>query len=304
MVDLSVDLGKGLRLKNPILAASGTFGYGDEIADLVEIEQFGGIITKSLSWQPRVGNPPPRIVETSSGMINSIGLANIGLDAFLKEKASFLSQLECQVIINIAASTKSEFIEIIQALDREDWIAGYEINVSCPNVEEGGIAFGTNPKILYRLSAELRQKTGRFLIIKLTPNVTDIAPLAVAVQKSGADAISMINTLYGAAIDIYSYKPKISTVIGGLSGPAIKPVALALLIKARKAVDIPIVGIGGISCGADVVEFMLAGASAIQLGSVNFFNPLVIHETLDFLQQYLAKQKITSIRDIVGKARL
>jgi dihydroorotate dehydrogenase (NAD+) catalytic subunit len=304
MVDLSVDLGKGLRLKNPILAASGTFGYGDEIADLVEIEQFGGIITKSLSWQPRVGNPPPRIVETSSGMINSIGLANIGLDAFLKEKASFLSQLECQVIINIAASTKSEFIEIIQALDREDWIAGYEINVSCPNVEEGGIAFGTNPKILYRLSAELRQKTGRFLIIKLTPNVTDIAPLAVAVQKSGADAISMINTLYGAAIDIYSYKPKISTVIGGLSGPAIKPVALALLIKANKAVDIPIIGIGGISCGADVVEFMLAGASAIQLGSVNFFNPLVIHETLDFLQRYLAKQKITSIRNIVGKARL
>jgi dihydroorotate dehydrogenase (NAD+) catalytic subunit len=304
MVDLSVDLGKGLRLKNPILAASGTFGYGDEIADLVEIEQFGGIITKSLSWQPRVGNPPPRIVETSSGMINSIGLANIGLDAFLKEKASFLSQLECQVIINIAASTKSEFIEIIQALDREDWIAGYEINVSCPNVEEGGIAFGTNPKILYRLSAELRQKTGRFLIIKLTPNVTDIVPLAVAVQKSGADAISMINTLYGAAIDIYSYKPKISTVIGGLSGPAIKPVALALLIKANKAVDIPIIGIGGISCGADVVEFMLAGASAIQLGSVNFFNPLVIHETLDFLQRYLAKQKITSIRNIVGKARL
>ncbi len=304
MIDLSVDLGKGLLLKNPILAASGTFGYGDEIADLVEIKQFGGIITKSLSWQPRVGNPPPRIVETSSGMINSIGLANIGLDAFLKEKAPFLSRLKCKVIVNIAASSKSEFIEVIRLLDREEWIAGYEINVSCPNVEEGGIAFGTNPEILYRLSAELRQKTDRFLIIKLTPNVTDIALLAVAVQQSGANAISMINTLYGAAIDIYTFKPKISTIIGGLSGPAIKPVALALLIKARKAVDIPIIGIGGISCGADVIEFMLAGASAIQLGSVNFFNPLVICEILDFLQQYSAKQKITSIRDLVGKAQL
>jgi len=304
MIDLSVDLGKGLLLKNPILAASGTFGYGDEIADLVEIKQFGGIITKSLSWQPRVGNPPPRILETSSGMINSIGLANIGLDAFLKEKAPFLSRLKCKVIVNIAASSKSEFIEVIRLLDREEWIAGYEINVSCPNVEEGGIAFGTNPEILYRLSAELRQKTDRFLIIKLTPNVTDIALLAVAVQQSGANAISMINTLYGAAIDIYTFKPKISTIIGGLSGPAIKPVALALLIKARKAVDIPIIGIGGISCGADVIEFMLAGASAIQLGSVNFFNPLVICEILDFLQQYSAKQKITSIRDLVGKAQL
>jgi dihydroorotate dehydrogenase (NAD+) catalytic subunit len=304
MVDLSVDLGKGLRLKNPILTASGTFGYGDEIADLVAIEQFGGIVTKSLSMQPRVGNPPPRIVETSSGMINSIGLANIGLKAFLKEKAPFLSRLKCKVIVNIAASTKSEFIEIIRLLDREEWIAGYEINVSCPNVEEGGIAFGTDPEILYRLGAELRQETNRFLIIKLTPNVTDIAQLAVAVQKSGADAISMINTLYGAAIDIDTYQPKISTIIGGLSGPAIKPVALALLIKARKAVSIPIIGIGGISCGADVVEFMLAGASAIQLGSVNFFNPLAIHEILDFLQQYLAKQKITSIRDLVGKTQI
>jgi len=304
MIDFSIDLGKGLLLKNPILAASGTFGYGDEIADLVEIEQFGGIITKSLSLQPRVGNPPPRIVETCSGMINSIGLANIGLKAFLEEKAPFLSQLKCKVIVNIAASTKSEFIEVIRLLDREEWIAGYEINVSCPNVEEGGIAFGTNPKILYRLSADLRQKTERFLIIKLTPNVTDIALLAVAVQQSGADALSMINTLYGAAIDIYTFKPKISTVIGGLSGPAIKPVALALLIKARKAVDIPIIGIGGISCGADVIEFMLAGAAAIQLGSINFFNPLVIHEILDFLQQYSAKQKITSIREIVGKAQL
>ncbi len=304
MIDLSVDLGKGLSLQNPILAASGTFGYGDEIADLVEIEQFGGIVTKSLSWQPRVGNPPPRIVETSAGMINSIGLANIGLDTFLKEKAPFLSRLKCKVIVNIAASTKSEFIQVIRVLDREKWIAGYEINVSCPNVEEGGIAFGTNPKVLYRLSAELRQKTDRFLIIKLTPNVTDIASLAVVVQQSGADAISMINTLYGAAIDINTYRPKISTVIGGLSGPAIKPVALALLIKARKAVDIPIIGIGGISCGADVIEFMLAGASAIQLGSVNFFNPLVMHEILDFLQQYLAKQQITSIRDIIGKAQL
>lgn len=304
MVDLAIDLGKELLLQNPILAASGTFGYGDEIADLVDINQFGGIITKSLSLEPRVGNPPPRIVETSSGMINSIGLANIGLEAFLKEKAPFLSQLKCKVFVNIAASSEYEFIKIIQVLNCEEWIAGYEINVSCPNVEEGGIAFGTNPEILYRLSAELRQKTDRFLIIKLSPNVTDIAQLAVVVQKSGADAISLINTLYGAAIDIYTYQPKISTIIGGLSGPAIKPVALALLIKARKAVDIPIIGIGGISCGEDVIEFMLAGASAIQLGSVNFFNPPAISEIRDFLQQYSIKQKIRCIRDLVGKVQL
>ncbi len=301
MIDLRINLGNNLVLSNPVMTASGTFGYGDELAEILDINQFGGIVTKSLSLEPRIGNPSPRIVETASGMINSIGLANIGLEAFLKQKKPFLSELTCKVIVNIAARTEEEFGTVIRELDHEDWIAGYEINVSCPNVKEGGIAFGTDPRVLERLIGVLRKTTKRFLIVKLSPNVTDIAAMAKIVQNNGADAVSLINTVYGAAIDIYTRKPKINTIIGGLSGPAIKPIALANVIKVREAVEIPIIGIGGISCGEDVIEFMLAGASAVQLGTINFTNPCVVSEILEFLTVYMKQQKLTTISDLIGR---
>ncbi len=301
MSDLSVALGAKLTLANPILTASGTFGYGDELSDLLDLEQFGGIVTKSLSLKPREGNPPPRIVETPAGMINSIGLANLGLDRFLDEKAAFLGQLKSTVIVNVAGREQAEYIEVVRRLQSMPWIAGFEINVSCPNVKQGGIEFGVNPELLGDLVSSLRDQTNKFLMIKLSPNVNDIRPLAECVQRKGADAVSMINTLYGSAIDIHSRRPKIHTVFGGLSGPAIKPVAIAHIIKAARVIDIPIIGIGGIQDGADVVEFLLAGASAVQLGTVNFFDPTAITGILAFLRKYCRDQKIASIREIVGR---
>jgi len=304
MVDLSIDLGNKLSLSNPILTASGTFGYGDEISDIVDVELYGGIVTKSLTLKPLEGNPPPRIVETPSGMINSIGLANIGVNLFLEEKADFLKIYQGKVIINIAGRTDFEYCEILKRLTEENWIDGFEINVSCPNVSEGGIEFGTDPKILSNLTRKLRDLTDKFLMIKLSPNVTDIRILAETSQKCGADAVSMINTVYGSAIDINTRKPLINSVIGGLSGPAIKPIAIANIIKAYQVIDIPIIGIGGISRGEDVIEFMLAGASAVQLGTVHFYNPLAINEILQFLEEYCSQNNILSIGDIIGKAEV
>ena len=304
MLNLNTKLGNKLSLSNPILTASGTFGYGDEISDIVDVELYGGIVTKSLTLKPREGNPPPRIVETPSGMINSIGLANIGVDLFLEEKADFLKIYRGQVIINIAGRTDSEYCEILKRLTEENWIDGFEINVSCPNVSEGGIEFGTDPKILRNLTRKLRDLTDKFLMIKLSPNVTDIRILAETSQKCGADAVSMINTVYGSAIDINTKKPLINSVIGGLSGPAIKPIAIANIIKAYQVIDIPIIGIGGISRGEDVIEFMLAGASAVQLGTVHFYNPLAINEILQFLEEYCSQNNILSIGDIIGKAEV
>jgi dihydroorotate dehydrogenase (NAD+) catalytic subunit len=235
-------------------------------------EILGGIVTKSLSIHPRIGNPPPRIAEVTSGMLNSIGLANIGIEQFLIEKEEFLSAYGGKVIVNIAGRKDEEYIAAVKKLTDKSWIAAFEINVSCPNVSEGGIEVGKDPHILGQLVGKLRAATDKFLIIKLSPNVTDIRILATAAQKSGADALSMINTVYGAAIDIKTRRPKINTVVGGFSGPAIKPIALAHIIKTYQEVDIPIIGIGGSSSGADVVEFMLAGARAVQIGTANFFN--------------------------------
>lgn len=302
MVDLSVELSEKLLLKNPLMTASGTFGYGDEVTDFVDTNLYGGIVSKSLSLNPRVGNPPPRIVETPGGMINSIGLANIGLDRFLEEKEEYFHNFEGQLIVNIAGQEDDEFYTILKRLDRVNWVRGFEINVSCPNVKKGGIQFGTDPDFMFKLIAPMRDLTDKFLMIKLSPNVTDIAKMAVKVQEAKCDAVSMINTLYGAAIDIYTRKPKINTVIGGLSGPAVKPVALANIIKARKAIDIPIVGIGGITNGDDVIEFLLAGASAVQLGTVHFFDPLAVVKIHQFLQQYLESQNLNTIKELIGKA--
>ncbi len=304
MIDLRTKLSAGLVLKNPLLTASGTYGYGDEITDLINPEILGGIVTKSLSIHPRIGNPPPRIAEVTSGMLNSIGLANIGIEQFLIEKEEFLSAYGGKVIVNIAGRKDEEYIAAVKKLTDKSWIAAFEINVSCPNVSEGGIEFGKDPHILGQLVRKLRAATDKFLIIKLSPNVTDIRILATAAQKSGADALSMINTVYGAAIDIKTWRPKINTVVGGFSGPAIKPIALAHIIKTYQEVDIPIIGIGGISSGADVVEFMLAGARAVQIGTANFFNPELAGEILAFLEQYCLENQISCLQDIIGQAKV
>lgn len=304
MIDLKTQVGAKLQLKNPILTASGTFGYGDELMDLIDLNRFGGIVTKSLTLHPRAGNPSPRITETTAGMINSIGLANIGVDAFIEQKSESLRRFQGKVIANIAGRTEDEYAETLIKLESQEWIAGYEINVSCPNVREGGIEFGAKSEVLDHIVERFRDLTDRFLMIKLSPNVTDIRILAEVCQKRGADAVSMINTVYGAAIDIKTRRPLINTVIGGLSGPAIKPIAIANIIKTHQAVDIPIVGVGGITCGADVVEFLLAGASAVELGTVNFFDLNAVGEILEFLEEYGVAQGVRSVTELVGKVKI
>ena len=304
MIDLKTQLSQDFILDNPLMTASGTCGYGDDLGEVVDIENYGGIVTKSLSLKPRKGNPPPRIVETPSGMINSIGLANIGVHAFLEKKKTALKKYSGKLIVNIAGETQDEFLKIAEILEGEDWIDGYEINVSCPNVKKGGIAFGTDPKVLYELTAKIREKTNKYLIIKLSPNVTDIGNLALKAQQAGADAVSLINTFYGAAINIHTRKPKINSIIGGLSGPAIKPAAIAKVIQTAQKVDIPIIGIGGITTGADVIEFMLAGASAVELGTVHFMNPAAVVEIKQDLLEYCDQQGISSLQKIIGKAEI
>lgn len=304
MIDLNIQIGKNLKLANPILTASGTCGYGEELNEIVDIENYGGIITKSLSLNPRSGNPPPRITETPAGMINSIGLANIGVDNFLEQKSELLQNYSGTKIINLAGKTINEFIQIIDKLESENWIDGYEINVSCPNVKEGGVAFGTDPNILSNLIGTIQNETNKFLIVKLSPNVTDIQKIALSAQKAGADAVSLVNTFYGASIDIHTREPEINSVIGGLSGPAIKPAALAKVIKVSQVLDIPIIGIGGISSGEDVIEFMLAGASAVELGTVHFTNPKAILQIKKFLTNYCKKHKLKRVSDIIGQAKI
>lgn len=304
MTDLKTQLSADFILRNPLLTASGTYGYGNEITDLVDPELYGGIVTKSISLNPRIGNPPPRIAEVTSGMLNSIGLANVGVARFVAEKEEFLANYRGKVIVNVVGSDEDEYLQVIRKLESRQWISAIEINVSCPNVRQGGIAFGQDAQILGRLVQKLRGITDKFLIIKLTPNVTDIRIMALAAQKNGADALSLINTVYGSAIDINTRRPKISTVIGGFSGPAIKPIAIAQILKTYKEVDIPIIGIGGISNGADVIEFLLAGARAVQIGTANFYNPGVCIEILDFIDKYCMEKKINCLQDLIGQAEV
>src|SRR5438552_3347346 len=266
---------RGIEFKNPVLVASGTFGYGAEAKQWCDIEQLGGIVTKSVSWKPRPGNPPHRIIETASGMLNSIGLANVGVHSFVKEKLPYLAKFDTKILANIAASSMEEYRDVLEPIEANavENLAGYEINISCPNVKDGGLSFGTSVERTEELTALLRQSTDRLLIIKLTPNVTSVAPFAAAVERAGADAIALINTLVGMAIDIRAREPRLNTVTGGLSGPAVKPIALAQVYQARKACSIPIVGIGGIVTAEDVVEFFIAGAMMVQVGTANFVYP-------------------------------
>jgi dihydroorotate dehydrogenase (NAD+) catalytic subunit len=300
---LQVNIGN-LSLCNPVMVASGTFGYGDDCGDLVDVSKLGAIVTKSLSLKPRDGNPPPRIVETTGGMLNSIGLANIGVAKFIEQKLPFLRSVNTTVIANIAASTIDEYCTVLTMLDEQDGIDGYEINVSCPNVKEGGLSFGTNVEMTAEITRRLRKLTRRALIIKLTPNVTHVAEFARAVAGEGADAVSLINTVIGMAVDIQKRIPKLSTVTGGLSGPAIKPVALAKVYEVSQAVKIPIIGIGGIMTAEDAIEFLLVGASAVQVGTANFISPSAGVSIADGIHRYCVEQRVENVADLVGSLRI
>jgi dihydroorotate dehydrogenase (NAD+) catalytic subunit len=298
-IDLSVQVGP-IKLKNPVMLASGTVGYGNEISSLTDLNRLGGIVTKSLSLKPRTGNQPQRIIETDSGMLNAIGLANVGVEVFLKDKIPFLKEIDSVIICNIAASTIEEYVECTKLLTEEDTIKAFEINVSCPNVREGGLIFGNNLQSVGRITEKVRAVTNKPIIIKLSPNTSDIASFARIVKEEGGDAVSAINTLVGTAFNIKTRKPKLNNITGGLSGPAIKPVALAKVLEIKRNVDIPIIGIGGIMKWEDAVEFMIAGASAVQLGTVNFINPNCGNEIIDGLIQYCENMSIKNISDLTG----
>lgn len=291
---------RGIEFKNRVLVASGTFGYGDELRDVVDVNSLGGICTKSLSWKPRDGNPPRRIVETPSGMLNSIGLANIGVHNFIQEKLPYLRTLDTVIIANIAASSVQEYCDVLTLLEGEQGVDGYEINVSCPNVREGGLNFGTNREMTREITSKLRALTKKPLIIKLTPNVTHISEFARAAEEAGADAVSVINTLIGLAVDINARKPKLSTITGGLSGPAIKPVALAKVYEVAQAVKIPIFGIGGITTAEDAVEFLMVGATAVQVGTASFIDPAAAMKVAAGLKAFAEKQGLADVGQLVG----
>jgi dihydroorotate dehydrogenase (NAD+) catalytic subunit len=299
MVNTGFKIGD-VEFKNRVLVASGTFGYGDECADLVDVNSLGGIITKSLSMNPRDGNPPRRIVETASGMLNSIGLANIGVRAFLAEKLPFLRTLDTVVIVNIAASTMDEYCAVVDMLESEDGVDAYEINVSCPNVREGGLTFGTRVEMTEEVTRRVRARTRKPVIVKLTPNVTHISEFARAVEGAGADAISAINTLIGMAVDVTTRQPQLATVTGGLSGPAIKPVALAKVYEIVRAVKIPVLGIGGIMSATDAIEFLVVGAVAVQIGTANYIDPATGVKVADGIRAFCEQRRISDVGSLVG----
>ncbi len=298
-MNLNVDIGK-LKLKNPVMTASGTFGYGEEYSEFVDINKLGAIVLKGISLKPKEGNPSPRICETSCGMINSIGLQNVGLKEFIKKKLPFARKFDTKLIANILGNTAQEYLKIAKALD-EAGVDGIELNVSCPNVKKGGIIFGTDKKMLAKLITKVRASVkNSILITKLSPNVTDIKEFAKIAEDSGSDAISLINTIPGMSIDINTKKPKIANVIGGLSGPAIKPIAIRMVYEAYSSVKIPIIGMGGIMNSDDAIEFMLAGATAIAVGTANFINPTATIDIIKGIESYMEKNGITDIKAFRG----
>lgn len=297
--DLSVQVGR-LKFRNPILLASGTVGYGNEIAQFADLNKIGGIVTKSLSLKPRKGNPPQRIVETPAGMLNAIGLQNVGVEEFLKEKIPFLKKFDTKIICNIAASSIEEYVECTKILTGEDRIDAFEINVSCPNVKEGGLQFGNDVKAVARITGKVKAATRKPVIIKLSPNVSYISEFAKAVKEEGGDAVSAINTLVGTSFNIYTRKPKLQNINGGLSGPAIKPVAVAKVLEIHRNTDIPIIGIGGIMDWKDVIEFMIAGASAVQLGTINFIDPSASIKILKDVEDYCCKTGLEKLSEMTG----
>jgi dihydroorotate dehydrogenase (NAD+) catalytic subunit len=299
MVDLSVMIGK-LRLKNPVMTASGTYGYGEEYAEFIDLNRLGAIVVKGLSLEPKEGNPPPRIIETPSGMLNSIGLQNIGIERFIKEKMPFLRQFDTKVIVNFFGDSVDEYTEAARILSDVEGIHGLEMNISCPNKEAGWSIFGTDPSTTYKVVNSVRKVTGLPLIVKLSPNVTDISLMAKVAEDAGADAISLINTITAISIDIRTRRPRLGNITGGLSGPAIRPIAVRMVWEAAKAVRIPIIGMGGIMNYEDAIEFILAGATAIAVGTANFVNPLVTIEIIEGITQYLIDNNIENLRELIG----
>jgi dihydroorotate dehydrogenase (NAD+) catalytic subunit len=299
-LDLSVSFA-GIDLKNPIIAASGTFGYGVEFEDVVHLDKLGGFVVKGLSREPMIGNPPPRLWETAAGMLNAIGLQNIGATAFLEEKLPKLRQMKNIVVMaNVFGYTREDYERTIEILNDGEGIAAYELNVSCPNTTEGGLQFGSDPRSLDEVVTTAKRAARRPLIVKLSPNVTSIAQMAHIAQESGADAISLINTFVAMAIDADTRKPRIANVTAGLSGPAIKPIALRMVYDAAHAVNIPVIGMGGISTAADVVEFMLAGATAVQIGTASYWDPCATEKIVDELHSWCQDHSVTRLADLTG----
>jgi dihydroorotate dehydrogenase (NAD+) catalytic subunit len=293
----------GLHLKNPVLAASGCFAYGEEASEIFDISRLGGVVTKSLTYLPREGHPPPKVCETDAGMLNAIGLSNVGIEKFISEKLPHLARYDTACIASIAGSTVEEYVRLAERLADCDGVHAIEVNISCPNVDEGGLEFGAHSRAAGRVIAAVRRKFSRTLIAKLSPNVTDIVEIAGSVADNGADAVSLINTLVGTAIDINRRTFKLSNVFGGLSGPAIRPVALAMVYRVAKAMKIPVIAIGGISTTSDALEFLLAGARAVQIGTALFVDPKTPLHVIDGLGSYLVDQGESDINDIIGTVK-
>ncbi|HNZ53023.1 MAG TPA: dihydroorotate dehydrogenase [bacterium] len=300
-MDLSVKIGK-MTLQNPILTASGTFGYGPEFSDYLDLNKIGGFCTKGISIEPRGGNPAPRIVETASGMLNSIGLENCGSEAFLTKVMPTIKNVKSAIIVNFYAGTEEDFIRLAEVLSVDERIDALEMNLSCPNVKKGGSAFGANPELIERLTRSIKNVTDKTLIVKLSPNVTDITTTALAAESGGADSVSLINTLIGTAIDREKRTFILGNKIGGLSGPAIKPVALRMVWQVAKAVKIPVIGMGGISTLEDVLDFLIVGAKAVQIGAWNFINPSIAKEVVEGLENYL-KQRGETLAELTGSIK-
>lgn len=296
---MAVDIG-GLKIKNPVMTASGTFGYGEEYAPYCDISRLGAVIVKGVSLEPRAGNPPPRIIETPCGMLNAIGLENPGVKIFIKEKLPFFKQFDIAVIVNVFGETLDEYKQVVEILSDTDGVHGLEINISCPNVKRGGIVFGTDPDMAYEVTKALKGITDLPVIVKLTPNVTDVCVIAESVQEAGADAISLINTLTGMSVDIEQRNPHLKNITGGLSGPAIKPVALRMVWQVVKRVTVPVIGIGGITSARDALEFMIVGARAVQIGTANFINPGAAVDIIDGIEDYFERHNITDVNEFIG----
>ena len=297
--DLSVNVA-GIAMRNPIMTASGTFGYGEEFAPYMDLHSIGAMVTKGLSLQPRAGNPTPRIVETPAGMLNAIGLQNVGIDAFIAGKTPFLRTVDTPCIANFFGGTVEEYAEMVRRLDAVPEVAALEMNISCPNVKEGGILFGSDPAC----AAACRAATSKPLIVKLSPNVTDVVAMARACVDAGADALSLINTLVGMAIDVNTRRPVLANVTGGLSGPAIKPVALRMVWQVARAVKVPLIGIGGIMSATDVVEFLLAGATAVQVGTASFVTPGIAQQIAHDLEQWMQDKGVADVRSLIGALQM
>ena len=299
MVDLSIEIGK-LKLKNPVLTASGTFGYGEEFADFIDLNRLGGIVVKGTTLHRREGNPYPRMAETPSGMLNAVGLQNKGVDHFIEEIYPRISHLDTNIIVNVSGSSIDDYVAVCEKLNPLDKVAAVEINISCPNVKQGGMGFGTTCSGAESVTRAVRKAYDGTMIVKLTPNVTDITEIARAAEAAGADALSLTNTFMGMAIDVEKRRPMLSTITGGLSGPCIRPIAVRMVWQVAQAVKVPVVGLGGIMNGRDAIEFLLAGASAVQIGTANFVDPQVTIKTIDYIEDYLKRHHFSAVSQLIG----